>query len=200
MTEHSYALVKVYAGIPTDQVAIIVTVNNQHSMLSPPIKFSSMPIVVPTFAWAKTTNSLFPMSGHAAASFQQKIYVTGGVSERAYVGVGSVFSVACLEWIESFSIPCPRVRHGMVECNGCLWMMGGCSDEIQEKCSASMDIYDVSKRKWVSAPRMPLCTADFAAVSHKGCIYIIGGSASPTKIHIFDCNSSTWETVRTDMK
>ena len=199
-TEKSYALVKVNVALPADRVVFIVTINNLYSLVTPPIKFASMPIVSASLAWTKASNSVIPISGHGAASFQNKIYVAGGTSDGKLVTVGSVFSIACLEWVDMLPIPSPRVRHGLVETNGYLWMMGGFSDDFEKNCAASMERYDLSKCVWETAPRMPVCAADFVAVAHQGHIYIIGGSASPTETLIFNADLSKWDKLPSKMK
>ena len=199
MTENSYALVKVHVEHPAERVLVMVTVNNLHTLVTPPIKFVAMPVVRPD-VWQKAADSVFPISGHAAASFRNKIYTAGGISEGKIVRMGSVFSIECLEWVETFQMPEARTRMGMVECNGRLWVMGGCVDETLGKHSGSMEIYDCSKCVWERGPNMPVRSSDFAAISHKGCIYVIGGSASPLDTHVFNCQSSTWITLSSKMK
>jgi hypothetical protein len=196
-TESSYALVKVHVAQPCERVVVSVTINNSHTLLTPPIKFSAMPIVLPSLVWTDASSSVFPISGHASASFQNKIYVTGGISNGKPVGMGSVFNAICLEWTETLPMPAPRSNHGLVECNGHLWMMGG---RFQGKCSGSMEKYDILKCSWEKAPSMPECATDFAAISHKGCIYIIGGSSSPADTLIFDCHSSKWDRLSAKMR
>jgi hypothetical protein len=197
MTESSYAIVKIHVALPSERVVVSVTINNCHTLLTPPMTFVAMPIVLPSMVWSNTSDSVFPISGHAAASFQNKIYVTGGVSNGKPVKVGSIFSIACLEWADTLPMSAPRTRHGLVECNGCLWMMGG---RLLGKCLKSMEKYDFSKRIWENAPDMPVSSADFAAISHKGCIYLIGGSASPAETLVFNCQSSEWYWLPSKMK
>ena len=172
MTENSYALIKVHVDQPAQRVSVMDTVNNLHSLVTPPIKFVAMPIVrrANPASWQKTVDLDFPISGHAAASFQNKIYLCGGISEGKIVRNVLVFSIGCLDWVETIQVPEPKTRNGMVECNGCLWIMGGCSDEALGKCSRSLEIYDLTKCSWERGPSMPR-TADFTAISQKGCIW-----------------------------
>ncbi len=199
-TENSDAFVKFNVALPIERVFVVVTVNNLYSLVTPPIKFSAMPIVFPTSVWAKASNSIFFISGHAAASYQNKIYVSGGISDGKLVDVGSVFNSLCLDWVDTLTMSAPRVRHGMVESNGFLWMMGGFSDDSQKKILGSMEKYVFARRIWEVAPAMPVSAADFVAIAHKGSIYIIGGSALPTAALIFNCASSRWDTLPCKMR
>jgi hypothetical protein len=198
-TEYSHAFIKVNVALPTERVVIVVTINNLYSLVTPPIAFSAMPVVSETSVWTKASSASFPISGHAAASYQNKIYITGGISDGKMVKVGAVFSSQCLEWVESLTMPAPRTRHGLVELNGCLWMMGGFSDDLQKKSLGSMEKYVFANHTWEAAPTMPVGAADFAAVAHKGSIYIIGGSASPTATLIFNSESSKWSRLPCEM-
>ncbi len=200
MTENSYALVKVHFKHPAQRVLMMVTINNLHCLITPPIKFVAMPIFLrmDPAAWQKTADSDFPISGHAATSFQNNVYVCGGISEGKIVRNGMVFNTECLQWVATFQVPEPRIRIGMVECNGRLWTMGGCND--LGKCSRNLESYDLTKCSWERGPSMPVRTADFAVISHKGCIYVIGGSASPIDTHVYNCVSSKWITLSSKMK
>ncbi len=197
MTENSYALVNVKVAMPTERVVVMVTINNLLTVFTPPMKFSAMPTVCPATSWAKACNLAFPISGHAATSFKSKIYVTGGISEGKSVGSGAVFSVASLDWVETLPMSSVRANHGLVECNGCLWMMGGF---LKGQCSKSMEMYNFSKHCWDKAPCMPQHSAEFAAISHNKFIYLIGGSGSAAEAFIFDCHLFSWSKLLSKMK
>ena len=63
----------------------------------------------------------------------------------------------------------------------------------------SAEFLDVSSRKWQSLPRMAHKRSWAAAASLDGCVYVTGGSGSPTSppsVECFNPTTKRWTRVR----
>lgn len=77
------------------------------------------------------------------------------------------------------SLHCRRWGHGMAECNGFVYIMGGFYDDTKQVFSdatSAVQRLDVKTNKWSSVASLKKPTALPGVAVHSGCLYVVGGS------------------------
>ena len=101
--------------------------------------------------------------------------------------------------------PCRNLR---LECalvihNGCLYLFGGTTENIQSNWLDSIEYYDPKTNRWHDDSAMPSPTHSLCGLSIAGRIYLAGGVSMPSrlataKLHAYNPATHTW-TERTEM-
>ena len=125
----------------------------------------------PTLKWKKMCSMNEKRKGHGAAVFQNSIVVTGNYGLAYHLGSAEFHEIDSNEWKTSSSMIRGRSGHGLVECNGYLYAIGG--SPINEE--PTVERLRSLNGEWEPAPSMLTSRDCVAAVNCGGCIYAIGG-------------------------
>ena len=136
----------------------------------------------PTLKWKEMCSMNEKRKRHGAAVFQNWIVVTGGYNESRDLDSAEYFEIDSNEWKTASSMIRGRSGHGLVECNGYLYAVGG-SPTGQEP---TVERLQSLNGEWEPAPSMLTSRDCMAAVNCGGCIYAVGG---------VDRNKQTLKTV-----
>ena len=125
----------------------------------------------PTLKWKEMCSLNEKRAYHGAAVFQNSIVVTGGYSYRRDLGTAEFCDIDSNEWKTISSMKRVRRNHGLVECDGYLYAIGG-SPANQEP---TVERLHSLNGEWEPAPSTLTSRDWVAAVNCDGCIYAIGG-------------------------
>jgi N-acetylneuraminic acid mutarotase len=158
------------------------------------------------------TNKLLPRRYHTAQSFEEKIYIIGGVV------AGPRFSQIMTTRLERYDpktnevkklapLPTPRGKPASVIYNGKIYVIGGSiiKDVVQidkkyfdERAyyyfTGIVEIYDIAANKWTSGSNKPT-PSECDAVLYNGKIYAIGGynGLPQNTFEVYDLAADRWE-------
>ena len=98
------------------------------------------------------------------------------------------------------SLHCKRWGHGVGECNGFVYIMGGFYDETKHVFSdatSAVEKYDVKTNTWTRVECLKKRTALPGVAVHAGCLYVVGGSDSDAikDVQKYVPDTDAWETV-----
>lgn len=141
-----------------------------------------------------------PRQGVATGVVGNKVYVIGGATNTAIVGVMEIYNAATDKWTTGPSMPTPRFVPASAVVNKILYVFGGQSG------SGVLDVveaYDTVHHKWSKKASMPTARDSIYAVVEKGIVYVIGGY-SPNggrlaTVESYDPVANTW-TKRAPLK
>ena len=172
--------------------------------------------------WQKVVSMQEPRIKMAATVYQDNLVVVGGESskpelnpeqqrgksEKEVLKSGELYQVNSKNWKTIPPMNEKRKDHALVSCNGYLYALGGTNEDrhlcsMERLCEAdiilSIEENEENETKWELMAPMPKSRHDFAAVSFKEAVYVIGGRNDDGKalksVLEYDPDSNIWDEV-----
>ena len=173
--------------------------------------------------WQEVVQMREPRIKMAATVYQDNLVVVGGESsklglnanqqrgksEKEVLKSGELYQVNSNNWKTIPPMNEKRKDHALVSCNGYLYALGGSNEDghlcsMERLCEAdiilSIEENEENETKWELMAPMPKSRHDFAAVSFKGAVYVIGGRNDDGKalkrVLKYDPDSNKWDEVK----
>lgn len=146
--------------------------------------------------WLNNAQLLSPIALSAAVTFQDEIYVLGGIG-RNYSPMDLVQVFNGSMWREGVPMPGPRWSHAAVVFQGELFVLGGFHSSSN---TPDDSVYSFNGSTWKQESAMVQPRAAFAAAVFHNMIIAIGGATSnvsSSAVEAFD--GSTWSAVNTNL-
>ncbi|MRR32322.1 hypothetical protein EG834_18785, partial [bacterium] len=112
-------------------------------------------------------------SGMAAVSYEDQIFVIGGLRGGVVSAEVNSFGVASNIWNKKAVKPTPVTATGAVLMGEKIYMPGG--QMADGKPTAVLEIYDPRTDQWETAAPMPIALSRFALAAFEGNLYVFGG-------------------------
>ena len=134
-----------------------------------------------------------------ASVFYGILFVAGGCHENLVTALSDYYDPAINKWISGPQLIQGRSDHCLVTCNGCLYALGGKSDENETLSSVEM-LADLNGT-WQNIQPMQRPRRKFAAVNCNGVVYAIGGygeifwTRHLKSVEKYDRDANRWKNV-----
>ena len=154
-------------------------------------------------SWKSTASLPKPLHHTAAASYDGKIYVTGGFITAKWIPSNQLFiyDPTKNQWSEGKPMPTPRGALTTLFVNGTLYALGG---QDEEGILNTNEAYDPIADSWTSKTPLPTARHHAASASIDNKIYVSGGriaGSSPlvnvNVTEMYDTGSEKWRTIET---
>jgi len=153
--------------------------------------------------WLERQNMPEPRSGHAAASVDGIIYISGGRGGGGMHNVSAqvwAYDPQTDHWMTNLpALPAPREDHVMIALGDTLWVFGG---RQHEGVNATVNYWVIGETDWQTATPMPEPRYGMGGFVRGGQVYLMGGKISPAmwssptdQVDIFDPQTQTWTTA-----
>jgi len=123
--------------------------------------------------WVEKNPMLIARGAHIALTFQNKIYITGGVITGFTVtNRTDVYDPLTDSWQIVANMPTPREHLSGAVIDSLLYIAGGRSGGTNY---SFLEAYSPATNTWYSLPNMPTARGGLAAASMNGKLYVFGG-------------------------
>lgn len=118
--------------------------------------------------------------GHAAAVFDGRVWVFGGIDrqsghhDRLLAGVESL-DLTTLQWRDEPDMPVAIARFGAVVINASLFVLGGMTETADTSQTALR--YDFATASWAAIPQLPVTLNRLSAIAVNGQPAVLGGQS-----------------------
>ncbi|XP_064490077.1 uncharacterized protein LOC135401542 [Ornithodoros turicata] len=145
-----------------------------------------------------------PLHHHRTVLCASDIFVVGGMTEPSdgpYVCSRRCYklSIPRIEWNRIADLKTERALHGLIECDGRLYAMGGLT--VERKPSATMEYYETKRNKWTKMKSaLPQATMAMGVTMFRSVIWLAGGIvgsgeddlACTAQVHCYDPRAKAW--------
>jgi len=151
-----------------------------------------------THAWTRRADLLTGRHGHAAAVFNNRIYVSGGETNSGQSKSVEVYDPVGNRWQAGPSLQRSRAFHGMAAVADHLMVFG------TRGVDHVMEILDPAANRWIDGPAMPLERNRFAWGVVDNRLYVIDGEddhgRTPATMQMFDGKANQWVVIEPDQR
>lgn len=143
--------------------------------------------------WQKLRNLPQGMSRMAVVSYDNQIFIVGGVDSTGVRSNTAVFDPVSQEWKTLAEKPTAVSDISAAVLGGKLFVPGG--QQADGSLSASLEVFDPRANRWETKKNLPLPVANCGIVSHEGNLYLFGGWDGQKELNLvlrYDPNSDVW--------
>jgi len=130
------------------------------------------PVSVAPNSWALGAPMPTARMGAFTGVIGTKIYVAGGETATAIIGINEIYDTTSNTWSTGASMPTARWVGGSAVVNNVLYTMGGLASAGP---SSAVEAYDPSTNTWSTKASMPVAQDSMYAIAYGGLIYLVGG-------------------------
>ena len=105
--------------------------------------------------WEEIANLQVKRYGAFGVASEGKIFLAGGIQEKALSTMCEMYNISTNEWQFIGSLKVPRVCGSMVCLKGTLYVLGGISDG-SGRSELSVECYDPAEDKWIKKTTIPV--------------------------------------------
>ncbi|MDQ3019489.1 MAG: hypothetical protein M3R36_02810 [Bacteroidota bacterium] len=145
--------------------------------------------------WREKNPMLIARGAHIAVTFQNKIYITGGVLTGFTVtGRTDVYNPATDSWLTVANMPTPREHLSGSLIDSLIYIAGGRAGGTNFN---TLEAYSPLSNTWYSKPNMPTARGGLAAASLNGKLYVFGGEVPGvfSQNEEYDPATNMWRTM-----
>jgi N-acetylneuraminic acid mutarotase len=147
--------------------------------------------------WASYRAMNHARNQHQAIAFLGRLYVFGGISGAAFVGIPEAYSPDTDTWTDLATMPTPRIEAAVAPLNGFIYVIGGRS--VSSTAVTTVERYDPGTNTWTTVAPLPAALRHQHAGAILGRLYVAGGTsssgpASANTVYYYDPASNSWNT------
>jgi hypothetical protein len=136
-----------------------------------------------TETWSVIDTTPVPIYGCAAAVHASRVYLSGGIVDRAVQPTVSVYDPATGHWSEAGAMTVPRAYHRMSARGGRLVIAGGFSGLPDGAAESSTELFDLDEGAGREALGLINRRMHFALAACNDTLYLIGGHDRDMRMH-----------------
>ena len=148
--------------------------------------------------WKRVKPLPIAINHGTATARRGRLYVHGGFTSSAGLSGATArlysYSPKRNRWKRLADSPTPRAAHALGTIGGKLYAAGGADDTTGQL--TSLEIYDISARKWTSGADMSVGRNHVGATVAGRQLYVLGGRAGPREFNVverYDPRSNAWK-------
>lgn len=131
--------------------------------------------------WVKTSEMPLHLYGHASASYQGNLYISGGRNTEATNAL-LCYNVQSNSWSSCPSMHQQRYYHSMVETKNKLFVIGGIDYDVHTKgwnFLQDIECFNLETQQWCLVAPIPHRRSQAGVATYGDIIYVIGGLPFP---------------------
>jgi DNA-binding CsgD family transcriptional regulator len=149
--------------------------------------------------WKDETDLPAGRSGLAAATYEDKIYLIGGVTSQGITGTTAYYEPSNGAWKLLAKKPSPVTEAAAAVIGGQIYVPGGLT--AVGVPTSTLEVYNPPEDKWQEDTPLPVALSGYALVAFEGRLYVFGGWDGKNylnTVYMYDPSRDAW-TLRSPM-